>query len=162
MIKLMSLITEMKPWELPSSERRKVLTSPEKSYRQGKPMALSFDYVVVEPQVEEMVSTLHTLGIATSQSGGFSDAHPSLGAVPVTAVVFEQGKISPQTLSKIKGFLENKSNNVEVRDGVIKFTYQFPENKRLNNIEAQLPENAKPAILIWREVIDILKQDLPQ
>lgn len=162
MIKLMSLLIETAPWEMSSVERRSFKSYPEKAYREGRPMAFSFTYSSVEPQVEEIVTTLHQLGIATAQSGGFSDSQSGLGAIPTTVVSFEQGKISPETLSKIKNYLEKVSKNVEVNDGVIKFVYEFPLNKKLNNIDAQLPENAKPAILIWRGVIDILKHDLPQ
>ena len=157
-----SLITEIHPWEMSSSERRKFRTCPEKSYREGRPMALSFTYLNVEPQVEEIVEFLHQMGIATSQSADFADGHVALGAVPITNVSFECGKISPQTLVKIKQYLEKITDSSDVKDGNISFKYRFPSDKKANNIEAQLPENANMAKVIWHGVIDILKQDLPQ
>ena len=52
-----SLITEIHPWEMSSFERMKIRTCPEKAYREGRPMAFSFTYPNVEPQVEEIDNT---------------------------------------------------------------------------------------------------------
>lgn len=148
------------PWEMSSDERRKIRVAPENRYRQGRPMAYSFDYVAVEPQVEGIVSTMHSLGIATTQSAGFGDAAGVSGAIPTTAVGFEPGKISPQTLDKIKTYLESVTTGVVVQDGAIKFDYKFPTGAKLSTIDAQRPENAKLAIDIWRGVEHILSQNL--
>jgi hypothetical protein len=122
-------------------------------------MAFSFEYMAVEPQVEGIISTLHSLGIATSISAGFMDS--VLGCQPYTSVSFEIGKISPQTIEKIKKYLESISNNVDVHDGFVGFGYMFPTNKKLSSIDAQKSENARPALDIWSGVEKILKQDLP-
>jgi hypothetical protein len=124
-------------------------------------MAFSFDYVAVEPQVEGIVSTLHSLGIATRHSAGFADATAVGGAIPYSAVSFESGKVSPNTLQKIIQYLESKTDRVSVEDGIIGFGYRFPTDTKLSTIDAQRSENANPALDIWKGVEQILKQDLP-
>lgn len=154
------IFDESMPWEMTSDERRKIRVAPENCYRQGRPMAYSFDYVTVEPQMEGIVSTLHSLGIATNQSAGFADSTRMMGAIPITMVGFESGKISSHTLSKIRTYLESITTNVVVQDGVIRFEYKFPGGAKLSTIDAQRQENAKPAVEIWHGVEKILRQEL--
>jgi len=114
-----------------------------------------------EPQVEGVIKTLHQLGIETTGSRGFLNSTRNTQATPDTLVRFEKGSIAADTLGRIEAYLKNRPDvqNPRVFDGEIGFAYKWASSERgVNNVQAQSPENAQPAVNVWAGIEKILNE----